>query len=220
MIKRIPLLWHRVLRIPRSKGYGVQSPFAYRFVREVLNRRSFFTDNIDKDFLKINHPGYDKEDSELFCRLIHYNNPETLLTLGGSSQYFSSLLCAAIKNDTYGQHDFSLMNDMEPSVSFQMFVSTSRVRLNQILSLDNQHFDFIVLPARLFDSEFLEWLLCHVKFSSLLLLTNIHACEGAWNNWCELLSDDRVVMTFDLYTHGIVFFDTTKSKMNYKVNYK
>ena len=39
MLYSIRRIATRILRIPRSRGFGVQSPSAYRFIRYVLNER-------------------------------------------------------------------------------------------------------------------------------------------------------------------------------------
>ena len=40
-----------------------------------------------------------------------------------------------------------------------------------------------------------------------------------WERWHEIESDDRTVITYDLYYCGIVCFDKTRFKYNYKINF-
>ena len=46
--------------------------------------------------------------------------------------------------------------------------------------------------------------------------------EGIWRNWDmwhQIVADERVSITFDLYYCGIVFFDKSRFKHNYIINF-
>ena len=47
----------------------------------------------------------------------------------------------------------------------------------------------------------------------------IEAIYRDWNFWHEVEQDARTGVTFDLYYCGIVFFDKSRYKKNYKVNF-
>ena len=54
---------------------------------------------------------------------------------------------------------------------------------------------------------------------SLFVIQDIHTAKAITNWWEELIADSRVGITFDLYDMGIVFFDKTKIKQHYIVNF-
>ena len=47
----------------------------------------------------------------------------------------------------------------------------------------------------------------------------VEALWRDWERWHEIEADDRTVITYDLYYCGIVFFDKTRYKHNYKINF-
>lgn len=55
-----------------------------------------------------------------------------------------------------------------------------------------------------------------VDSQSVLVIEGIY---HDWDFWHEVEQDPRTGVTFDLYYCGIVFFDTSRHKKNYKVNF-
>ena len=55
-----------------------------------------------------------------------------------------------------------------------------------------------------------------VREDTVLVIDGIHRDKG---NWQKVVSDERAVVTFDLYYCGIVFFDKKRYKQNYIINF-
>ncbi len=68
----------RILRKPRTRGFGVQSPFAYQFIRYVIDERYPY---YAYDDLKRVHPDYDTvivDTGELFFRIANFWQPDVV----------------------------------------------------------------------------------------------------------------------------------------------
>ena len=68
------------------------------------------------------------------------------------------------------------------------------------------------------------WRMCQAFVSraherSILVVEGIYASKKAKMRWKELVNDERTRVAFDLYDCGIVFFDHTKSKQVYIINF-
>ena len=61
--------------------------------------------------------------------------------------------------------------------------------------------------------------LARVVQQSVFVIRGIHYSKAMKNLWERLKADDRVGITFDLYDVGILFFDKTKIKQHYIVNF-
>ena len=61
--------------------------------------------------------------------------------------------------------------------------------------------------------------LVRVTQQSVFVIRGIHYSKAMKNLWERLKTDDRVGITFDLYDVGILFFDKTKIKQHYIVNF-
>lgn len=140
-----------IARIPRTRGFGVQSPTVYSFLRHGLNERAFVRE--------------------------HENLP---------SDYFSS---SKLERLTFRIKSYL------PSARIRMFDASELSSIvNDELSLQTKDTDVFVISNIRFDT------------ASLLL-------------WQQLVSDNRTVVTLDLFDCGLVFFDKRTFKQHFKVNY-
>jgi hypothetical protein len=55
-----------------------------------------------------------------------------------------------------------------------------------------------------------------VREDTMVVIDGIHRNK---DNWQKVVSDERTVVTFDLYYCGIVFFDKKRHKQNYIINF-
>jgi len=53
----------------------------------------------------------------------------------------------------------------------------------------------------------------------MLIVEGIHTDAAALDRWRDIQQDPQVVITYDLYTYGLVFFDSTKHPQHYIVNF-
>jgi hypothetical protein len=49
------------------------------------------------------------------------------------------------------------------------------------------------------------------------VIENIHANADTYALWVDLIKENKVVVSFDLYDCGVVFLDGKMPKINYKV---
>lgn len=121
---------YSIIRWPRSHGFGVQSPFAFRFVTEVVRS---------------------------------YKEPMNLPR------------------------------------SFYEYFSTSNTRLSRFY-------------GRLYD------FLTHEDMTDrVYVIENIHANADTYALWVDLIKENKVVVSFDLYDCGVFFLDGKMPNINYKV---
>ena len=165
------LVW--LSRIHRCRGFGIQSPTDYSFVRYVINEHwpYYAYDQFgDDDWLR-NKLG------RLYLRLANFVQPAEMLA-DEYRQYWQ----AGCKRTKFQ----SKINKVE----------LARVDID--------------------DADALEALIEKCDKHSVLVV------EGIWRNWDywhRIEQDARTSVTFDLYYCGIVFFDKSRYKHNYKINF-
>ncbi len=160
-------------RIHRCRGFGIQSPTDYSFVRYVINEHwpYYGYEQLEGNDWLTNKLG------RLYFRLANWRQP-TMMLVDDYQRY----LQAGCNKTTFAP----IINKVE----------LARVTID--------------------DKDGWEVLLSKCDNQSVIVV------EGLWRNWerwHEIEADERTAITFDLYYCGIVFFDKTRYKHNYKINF-
>lgn len=182
-------------RFPHSRGFGIQSPSAYRFDREVINAHHPYNAYAD---LKHVFPHEDRltlKLARLYFRIAH------------AVQVRQWALCTH-RNDVYRAY-------IQAGCHAAIFVDgDEESELDKVAASD-------VLVTTMEDDR---WPMCEAFVSSahersMLIIEGIYASKKAKMRWKELVNDERTRVAFDLYDCGVIFFDHTKSKQVYIINF-
>ena len=165
------LVW--LSRVHKCRGFGIQSPTDYSFVRYVINEHwpyYAYEQLNDGDWLY-------RKLGRLYFRLANWRQPSVML-LDEYQPYLQA-----------GCH----------STAFSTLID--KVELGRVAIADRKGWEEMVSK-------------CDER--------SIVVVEHIWQNWArwhEIEADSRTSVTFDLYYCGIVFFDKTRFKQNYKINF-
>ena len=182
-------------RFPHSQGFGIQSPSAYRFDREVINAH---------------HPYH------AYADLQHVFPHEDRLTLKLARLYFRIANATQVRqwalcthrNDVYRAY-------IQAGCRTAIFVDGDEVgEVDKIAASD-------VLLMAMEDDRWpmYEAFVSSAHEHSILIVEGIYASKKAKMRWKELVNDERTGVAFDLYDCGIIFFDYTKCKQLYIINF-
>lgn len=182
-------------RFPHSRGFGIQSPSAYRFDREVINA----------------HRPYDA-----YTDLKHAFPHEDRLTLKQARLYFRIANATQVRRWALCTHQ----NDV-----YRAYIQTGCRTAILVDGDEESEVDKIaasdVLLMAMEDDRWpmYEAFVSSAHEHSILIVEGIYASKKAKMRWKELVNDERTRVAFDLYDCGIVFFDHTKSKQLYIINF-
>lgn len=185
-------------RIRHSRGFGVQSPYDYRFIRYVVNEHWPY---YAYDELKGQFPGISKKALRL-CRL--YLRMSNWRQAGVIIDYCPPTPAYATYMQT-GCRRSSIMSVEDPCSFFQ-----------------RHHVDAVELCRMSLTGDyrsFYEQLVGHVDSRSVLVIEDISRDKSCKAFWREVCADSRTGVTFDLYYCGIVFFNKQRYKQHYVVNF-
>ncbi len=182
-------------RFTHSRGFGIQSPSAYRFDREVINAHHTYHAYAD---LQHAFPHEDRLTLKL-ARLY--------FRIANATQARRWALCTH-QNDVYCAY-------VQAGCHAAILVDGDEVgEVDKVAAAD-------VLVMTMEDDR---WPMCEAFVSrahecSMLIVEGIYASKKAKMRWKELVNDERTGVAFDLYDCGIIFFDHTKSKQVYIINF-
>ena len=198
-----PFIW--LSRFRYRCGYGVHSPFAFSLITDVIYEKMPY---YAYDLLKVEQKkrittqGWEKgipRINRLLFRLVNKVRPATIIEVGKPSAASLYLQSAKPSAGYLFASDLSeLFLDADTPVDF--------LYLNDYRNPDLLEEAFRVCAHRTTPkSVFVVHGICYSKEMKAL--------------WKKLQADERVGITFDLYDVGLLFFDKTKIKQQYIVNF-
>lgn len=183
------IVWLR--RMSHSRGFGVQSPSAYRFIRYVLCEHYPYYAYAELRLQYPSLPWLVRKRMELYFRIANFRQAAYFVSNGDDAQLLSAYVgsgcrCTCVVDD--------LLNDCD------------RVEVAR------------VCPAEGCE-DYLDQLLQHTDNQTMIVIEDIADNAIAQRMWQRLLDSKKVSVSFDLYWAGVAFFDTDRFKTNYIVNF-
>lgn len=198
-IKRF-VVWLRRARY--SRGFGVQSPWAYRFIRYVVNEHYPY---YKYEHLAEQVYGIDKTTRKLckfYFRLANYQQAHTFVDCYPTSSCYKIYVDAGCQKANY----------------HRITESTSEEELIRLFSNIGEY-SMLRVPLVANYRMVVDKALDHLPSSSVLIIENIKRGREAQKYWSELISDSRTGVSFDLYYCGILFLKNDMVKQSYIVNF-
>lgn len=181
-------------RWAQTKGFGVQSPWAYDFIRNVVEEKSPY---YAYDDLRETLRAQSKTEQRLSCllfRLANYWQPKTIWLYGEDSATYAPFL-----------HRGSLKATLKQADSVEALGSDGCT-------------DMVVLATKSDATEAFRRVLQQADNRTMVVLVPIYINKVRRKLWKTIRNDARCTATFDLYDGGIIFFDSKRYKHNYKIN--
>ena len=189
-----------------SHGYGVQSPFAYQFIRGVIHEQGEYyayatlrqlSSAATKDSALAH---FDMKWNQLFFRLANFVQPRTLLlptSLSPLSQQYFKSGCLSAQVNTYQTTEDGA----------------------RLLVQEGAH-PWLCLCDVSLAAQFVQRTLMSAPFSDgWLLVTGINKDQEARRLWQSLVDNKKTVLTFDLYQVGLIFFNLKYVKQHYQLKF-
>ncbi len=173
-LKRI-FLW--ISRCAYSRGFGVQSPSAYHFIRYIINEHYPY---YAYDELLKSYPGINKEVrklAKLYFRIANFAQADNWLIKVKNSAIYQKYICAGC-NKTKFLDNISGLSSFEVAL---VDIALSKDDLNNLLSISMD--------------------------TSILIVEGIHNNAASLKKWNYIVAHNKVTVCYDVYYCGIVFFD-------------
>lgn len=182
--------WVWLLRVRHRKGYGVHSPSAYAFLRGVVYESSTYYAYAELDRL---HPWWQR-----WLHLYPVRCRRLLFRL--ANFVHPETICILGKRPIEEAY-------MRAAVPSATIVHEAPAAHGELWFVAREALSQLTLP------------LPPMAEGGLLIVEGIHADAAALDRWRAIQQDPQTVITYDLYTYGLVFFDSTKHPQHYIVNF-
>lgn len=197
-----PFIW--IARFRHRCGYGVHSPFAFSLITDVIyERRPYYAYRVlDEKYRVLSRKWEwamkDTKVNRLLFRLVNRFQPEIILEASRGPE--ASLYLRTPK--PLSIYAFTTTPD---------FSSFTESRIDFLYLNHYEHPDFVEDTFRRAVER--------AAAGSLFVVRGIGYSEPMKELWRRFQADERVGITFDLYDVGLLFFDRSKIKQHYIVNF-
>ena len=194
---RFQHLWVWLMRIGYCRGFGIQSPTAYAFVRYVVNEHYpyYAYDELSEALPHLT--ALERKLGELYFRIANNRQADTWVSLQPSSaadQRYVERGCRATR-----------------------YLSVRSIE--DVLAADVHRLDVVQLSPLGNYTTFYREIADRIHPASVLIVEGIQRDAAIRRFWKEVQEDEHTTATFDLYYCGIAFFDKTRPKQHYKINF-
>lgn len=194
------LVW--LSRIGRCRGFGIQSPWAYRMVRYVINEHwpYYAYEELHRCYPSLD--AVERKLCKLSLRLSNNVQPSLIVNMCGEGLASGEYLRAGCRKAVYRE----VPDDMSLDGFRQLLDDNGGVKLIRLIPRGSIGDIFDCACEKLNDG-------------SVIMLTGIAYDSRARLLWRKAVGELPGVVTFDLYYCGLIFFDGKRFKQNYIINF-
>lgn len=186
---------HWLRRIKYCRGFGVQSPSAYRFIRYVINEHYpyYAYDELRKELPRLD--SLTRKRMELYFRVANYRQASLWLDYSRRDD----TIAIYVGRGCNATRVRNIADSQQP-------VSGDKIEVLRICPIAGCE-------------ALLEAALQKTDDHTLFIIEDIGYNDTAKRMWQKLLESDLTSVSYDLYYLGIAFFDRKRYKNNYIVNF-
>lgn len=189
---RVKWIWNWIHRMGYSRGFGVQSPSAYSFIRYVLTEHYpyYAYDELKMRFKSFDHAT--KKKGRLYFRLANYAQASHWFDYHLAEQPYAAYVHEGCRKTAFQAIDGKTIPN-----AFRI----ARLSMTE-------------------DYQAVYEALCKVATDdSILILEGINDNKDTKAFWKRVQESQKATRTYDLFLCGIIVFDTSKHKHHYIVNF-
>lgn len=214
-----------IYKIRHHKGHGIHSPFVFNFITKVIEEKTPYYAYFDiRQYLEGKDPNLNLSKTKtvhLIFKTVNYFKPNSVLELG-SGIGIRSLYITAISRKIR-------LTAIEPDENnrsmAQKFYKDWRnsIELKERLDFNSKdNVDCLMINLNEYKINFEEFCLIIKNMlheHSFIIIDGIRTNKKNQLLWKELVADQNIKISLDLFYVGILFFDTKYHKQNFKLSF-
>jgi len=182
----------QISRFKHSRGFGVQSPWAYDLICNVINEQYPFY-AYDEMAQSLNSQNEETQKlCKLFIRLANRRQPTNIIMYGEDVSLYEPFLRRGC---------------MKAQVE----------HVEDLNSLHLQKIDMLLISTQKDYLAYFDQILNYLDNDSMVIINYIQKNKQCRDLWNKIKEREECISTFDLYECGIIFFDKKRYKQNYNI---
>lgn len=194
-------------------GYGIQSPSSFFFVTQVLKERLPYYAYPTLDTVIGGSRRRRKHFRELF-RVTNYHGPASCISVGSAAGACTMLL-AKPGVAHYAVAPAGMTTDMQTLLSENgCQIADSKEQFTAIIGKVGE-IGMLFVDATEDAHAFIRAALPHTNKNSIIIVDGINRSKAIQAWWQQLVGDSATVITYDMYSYGVLLFDKERIKQHY-----
>lgn len=196
-----------------NRGYGVQSPSAFFFVTQVLRERLPYYAYPTLDRAVGGNRVKREHFRELF-RITNYLQPTSCVSVGSA--------CAACAMSTArpGMQHYAIAPSAMSAEAKELLTTNSCKIIESTGELPDiiertGTIGMLYINATDDSQNLIKAALPHTNKNSVIVVDGINRSKRIREWWLQLVHDNATVITYDMYSYGLLFFDKERIKQHY-----
>ena len=194
-----------------NRGFGIQSPSAFFFITQVLKeRRTYYA------YPQLNKAtkGNRRHAREIF-RITNYLQPTNCISVGAADA-----ACAMQLAKPSAKH-YAFLNRAELNFEADKLLNTNSchiidsVEQFSIVIKELGAIGMLYIDANDCTMPLVQATLPHTDAKSVIIIAGIHRNKKTREWWQQIVNDTATVITYDMYSYGLLFFDKERRKQHY-----
>ncbi|MBP3408144.1 MAG: hypothetical protein J6K83_03270 [Bacteroidaceae bacterium] len=201
-----------------NRGFGIQSPSAFFFVTQVLKERLPYYAYEELDTIAIECGGMNREACRRLFRIANEAMPANAIIIG-------SVTAACAISSAHPATPKMLLTErtaipagaarhLESCNCGHMSGDTMQLFEERLRSCGNA-IGILYIGECHNCKELLDAALKRTNKDSIIIVEGINRSKEHKEWWQQTISDPRTIVTYDLYSMGILFFNDERQKQNY-----
>lgn len=180
-----------------NRGFGIQSPSAFFFVTQVLKERLAYYAYTELDSAVEKQGGTSRKHVRELFRITNYLHPTN---------------CIAIESDIAGL----AMKAARPSAPCHTLKETETEKFRRYLEKYDK-IGILYIGDTTYRNIILETALPYTNNNSAIIVEGIHKSKETSLWWQSIVDNPTAIVTYDMQSYGLLFFDKEKKKQHYKL---
>ena len=194
-------------------GYGIQSPSSFFFVTQVLKEKLPYYAYSILDTIIGGNGSRQKHFRELFRVTNHYQ-PANCISVGSAAGACTMLL-ARPSVAHYAVAPAGMTTDMQTLLSENgCHIADSKEQFTAIIGKVGE-IGMLFVDATEDAHAFIRAALPHTNKNSIIIVDGINRSKAIQAWWQQLVGDCATVITYDMYSYGVLLFDKERIKQHY-----
>ena len=194
--KKMSFIKEWIYRLRHNRGFGVQSPAAFHFVMHVLRECKhpyYCYTKLNKESCKAG--GFSAAHTRRLFRISNYVSPGSIITFADEKG------CAQVA--------------LSAGCTRAVLHSVNNVEELHNALLDIERIGLLHIGNTPHYAQVLTMAMPHIDKNSVIIVEGVHTRKDIAEWWRETIALPNVIVSMDLYSAGILFFDTEYKKQHY-----